>query len=281
MKHLFILLALGSAAYVSADHYNQPACKSGNCPYQQQGRPAYQGNQQVRPANYQQQGQGRFGYNQQQGRPGYYQQDQRSKQGYSQSRDDSDDQDYDDDDDNTSDDSAKSDLVIYKKAQNALSSGLFSSGYDNIFFDVDEGYITLRGNVDSVENKNKIEKTVKDIDGVKGVTNKITVTEKNSGRSNLEIKNTNGKAAADKAAKEYPQDSAATEKDKILNAKIREKLASWISSKNVDAMMIRTNNGTVLIIGTVDKPEDVEKANYQLKDIEGIKSVDNQLKVKK
>lgn len=286
MKHLFTIIALGSAAFVSADQYNQPSCKTGNCPYQQQNRPSYhqqQNQPQNRPGYYQQQGSQQL--NQQQGRTGYY--DQQSQPKYYQDRNqarnmNNDNDDYDDNDDG--DDTASSDLAIFKKAQSALSSGLFSSGYEHVFFDVDDGYITLRGTVDTAENKDKIEKNMKDIEGVKGVTNKITVTDKHKNLDKNADKiddKTRTNPNADKMIKEYPQDSAASQQDKELNAKIRERLASWLSSRNVEAMMIKTKNGEVIILGTVEKPEDVEKVNYQLKDIQGIKNVDNQLKVKK
>jgi len=54
----------------------------------------------------------------------------------------------------------------------------------------------------------------------------------------------------------------------------------WFS-KDYETLVIRTNNGIVVIRGTVDKPEDIQKINDQIKNIEGIRSINNQLIVQK
>ncbi len=298
MKQLFTIIILGSTALVSADqYYGQPSCRSGNC---QAGNRSQQENQQY-------QNQPRYN-SQQQGNssdrfvPRYYQQDgnqagsQQDGQRYNQSVNDrnngnnnrfdrndrynkndnfnnnDNDNDNDDGDDNDGDNSASSDLAIFKNTQSALSSGMFSRAFDNVFFEVDDGYVTLRGTVDTAANKTKAEESVKAISGVKGVTNKITASDSikaGAGQTGA-LQNYSGRTG-------MSQDSAATAEDKQLNDVIRNKLRQWLSTKNVDALVIKNQNGEIVLVGTVDKPEDVKKVDEQVKAINGVKRLDNRL----
>ncbi len=80
--------------------------------------------------------------------------------------------------------------------------------------------------------------------------------------------------------KKYPQDFASNPQDRQLNAKIRDKLNNGWFSKGYQTLVIRTTNGVVVISGTVDKFEDIQKINDQIRDIDGVRSVNNQLTVK-
>ncbi len=72
---------------------------------------------------------------------------------------------------------------------------------------------------------------------------------------------------------------ASNPQDRQLNARIRDKLSNGWFSKGYETLVIRTTNGVVIIGGTVDKPEDIQKIIDQIKDIEGVRSVNNNLKV--
>lgn len=303
MKQLITLTALavlGSGSFISADQYYS-GCPSGNC---QQGGYGYQQDQWQAPSgyyqqrgqrddyqqrgqrdDYQQKGQ-RDDYQQRGQRDDYQQRDQRDdyqqrgqRDNYQQQRDqygnyqqrdqrnyqqrNDQAQNYGDSDNRQGNDqSAAADLALFKKIQQVLSS---DNGFSNVFFDVDDGSVTLRGFVEKADHNAKIEKSVKEIDGVKDVDNQITI----SGAENKSGEANNSK------------DAAATMQDRQLNAKIRERLGKWMARKNIDALVIKTNNGEVVIIGTVDKPEDIQKTNDELKDVDGIKRLDNQLKVNK
>jgi osmotically-inducible protein OsmY len=76
-----------------------------------------------------------------------------------------------------------------------------------------------------------------------------------------------------------PQDAAATEQDKQINAKIRDKLSN-LGIKGFETIILRTQNGIVLISGSVDKVDDITKIKDQVKDVDGVKSVNNQLTAK-
>jgi len=78
----------------------------------------------------------------------------------------------------------------------------------------------------------------------------------------------------------YPQDFAANAQDRQINAKIRDALSNTWFSKDYETLMISTTNGVVIITGTVYKMEDKQKVGDQVKAIDGVKSVNNQLTVK-
>lgn len=68
-----------------------------------------------------------------------------------------------------------SDQEIEKKIKSNLSSW-FSNEYQNVSYDVNNGYVVLRGSVNTLEDKKKVEDAVRKIDGVKQINNQITVT---------------------------------------------------------------------------------------------------------
>jgi osmotically-inducible protein OsmY len=78
----------------------------------------------------------------------------------------------------------------------------------------------------------------------------------------------------------YPQDFAANAQDRQINAKIRDALSNTWFSKDYETLMISTTGGVVVITGTVYKMEDKQKVGDQVKAIDGVRSVNNQLTVK-
>lgn len=76
------------------------------------------------------------------------------------------------------------------------------------------------------------------------------------------------------------QDSAATPQDRQLNAKIRHRLKNWLSSNDVEAIVIKSQDGNVIILGTVQKAEDAKKITDHVQSVEGVKKVDNQVRSK-
>lgn len=72
------------------------------------------------------------------------------------------------------------DQDIAKNVQDTLGGDWFSKGFKTIGFDVRDGTVTLRGSVDSQDNKTKVENSIKKLNGVKKVNNLLIVTkEKN------------------------------------------------------------------------------------------------------
>lgn len=183
-----------------------------------------------------------------------------------------------------------SDQEINTKIRDALGSGWFSKGYENVSYDVNNGNVTLRGSVDTIENKNKVEESVRKIDGVRQVNNQITVDKNSSGTYSDSQrrdgysdsqKRSDGYYDSQKASdNKYSQDHASNSQDRELNAKIRDKLGSGWFSKGYDTVVIRTTNGVVTISGTVDKHEDITKISEQIRSVDGVRSVNNQLTAK-
>jgi len=97
---------------------------------------------------------------------------------------------------------------------------------------------------------------------------------------NYTTSNTYSDSQLQNSEKKYPQDSAATLQDRQLNAKIREKLSGGWFSKGYDALILRTANGVVVISGNVDNNDDIQKIRDQIRNIEGVRSVNDQLNVK-
>lgn len=72
------------------------------------------------------------------------------------------------------------------------------------------------------------------------------------------------------------EDSASTEQDRQINARIRDKLKN-MNIKGYETIILRTQNGIVMISGSIDKMEDLMRIRDQVKGVEGVKSVNNQL----
>ena len=80
--------------------------------------------------------------------------------------------------------------------------------------------------------------------------------------------------------KKFPQDTASNAQDREINAKIRDQLSYGWFSNGFETLVIRTANGVVIISGNVDKPEDMQQINDLIKNIEGVRSIENQMNVK-
>ena len=290
MKNLFTLIALGSVAFISADQYNPPyGNRTGSCPSCNNGGRYYQDQSNNGGRYYQDQSNnGNYQQDQRQNSQGYYQRSNQYDYPQQSSRNQSYDQNqqqgnrsYDRDqqrDNNSyrSQDSnnqrTSSDQEINKKIQDTLSSGWFFKGFKNVSFDVNNGNVNLRGSVDTLENKNKVEDAVRKIDGVRQVNNQIAIVKENS--------DAYSESQLQSSERKYPQDAASNSQDRQINAKIRDKLSNGWFSKGYETLVIRTANGVVVISGTIDKPEDVQKISDQIKEVDGVRSVNPQLTVK-
>lgn len=150
------------------------------------------------------------------------------------------------------------DSQVSDKVKDVVAGGWFASGNRKVEFDVANGNVTLRGTVDSVDEKNKIEQDVRKIDGVRNVNNQIVVQASKPG--------------------DYSQDRYNTDADRQLNTKIRSKLSGWFSTA-YDGVILQTNNGTVILWGTVKNIDDQDKLTTEVKGIDGVRSVQNNTKI--
>lgn len=169
-----------------------------------------------------------------------------------------------------------SDQDIMQKIQDKIGSGWFSKGYQGVNYDVRNGTVTLRGSVETPEDKSKVEDSVRKINGVRQVFNLIIIRPAQSASSDYRSRD----SYTTSSDKNFPNDFASTQQDRDLNNKIRSKLSGTWFGKSYDTLVLRTNNGFVVISGFVEKPEDLQKINERLKDIQGIRSLNNQVQVR-
>lgn len=304
MKKILTLCALGSASFIFADSYNCPNCPGGGY-YQGQGQ--YSQNSQgyyQNDRNYQNSYQNDRDWDRRQNNQDYYQNDrtyqdrnnnyQNSRQNYQDDQnyyqqnsrqnyqDNNQNQTYhqqnsqgyqNDRNYNSNNTQNSSNQDINQQIREALSSGWFSRGYENVSYDVNNGVVNLRGTVETAKNKTDVEDRIKKINGVRQINNNITVSNNSDVKSNYNYSEDKLK----ESEKKFPQDSAATLEDRQLNARIRDKLNNGWFSKGYETLILRTSNGVVVISGTVDKSEDVQKIGDQVKEVEGTRSVNNQL----
>lgn len=190
---------------------------------------------------------------------------------------------------NLSDKKVKSDLDIHKEIRNALVAGWFTEGYPGVIYTVYNGNVTLTGTVKHTDDIKKVEEKVKKLEGVLHVDNQLSVSNADIKRDNgYNSKNTNennlrnySESDLQESEKKHPQDSAATPQDRQLNARIRDKINSgWFSPRN-EAIVLKTANGVVIITGTIERTEDTQKLEKDIKEINGVRSVNSNLSIQR
>lgn len=156
------------------------------------------------------------------------------------------------------------DQEIAKKIQDYLKGGWFSKSYEGVNVRVNNGKVTLSGTVPTNEDKQKIEKDVRNINGVRQLSSDLKATD-NKGEKE----------------KEFPQDAYATSADEQLNKKIRDQISKgwvWNSYKDIS---LHTSNGEVTLEGTVESIDDQYKLMEDVGKVEGVKRVKSNLKISK
>ncbi len=160
---------------------------------------------------------------------------------------------------------AISDQELSKKIHDKIGSGTFSRGYENVNVQVNDGNVTLQGSVQTQADKDKVEKEVRNTEGVMSLVSRLTVQDRNS---------------RDNKSSEFAQDSYNTAADDQLNKKIRDNVSKgwlWDSYKDVT---LNTSNGVVTLEGTVNSPSDQQKLMTEIQKIEGVKQVKSNLQIK-
>lgn len=140
-------------------------------------------------------------------------------------------------------------------------TGWFTNDYKNISLNTSNGRVTLEGYVETDKMKSKLADEVRKIDGVASVNDQVQV------RPSSESKET------------YPQDRFSTESDRRLNVKIRDKITGWFTNdyKNIS---LNTSNGRVTLEGSVDSDKAKNKLADEVRKIEGVTSVTDQVQVR-
>lgn len=180
----------------------------------------------------------------------------------------------------------QSDEELTKKIQDKIGPGWFSRGYEGVNVQVNNGNVTLTGSVKSWDEKEKLDKEVRDMDGVRNLNSQVTIQEDNS-HDNREnrgyLSDSKGYSSDNKGYyskdrdNKFPQDTYASPMDEQLNKKIRDKVSRgwlWNSYKDVT---LNTNNGIVTLEGSVGSPSDQEKLIGEIQKVDGVKSVRSNL----
>ena len=179
-----------------------------------------------------------------------------------------------------------SDNELNKEIKDLLAPGMFTKGYPDVRVEVRNGTVMLTGTVENLDDRAKLEDNIRNVKGVKQVNNQVTTRDKQASYGNSASYGTSttrqsgNEGNINETSKNYSQDTASTEADRHLNARIREKISDGWFGRSYDVVTLRTNNGMVTLVGVVDSSDDVRKINDKLKEVDGIKSVNNQLSVK-
>lgn len=157
---------------------------------------------------------------------------------------------------------AVSDQELSQKVNEKIGPGWFSNGYDQINIQVKDGVVTLSGSVRTASEKEKVEREVRNLDGVVSVNSRIRVQEPNG-----------------KEERKYPQDSASTPMDEQLNKKIRDDVSEgWLWDSYKEASL-NTTNGVVTLEGAVKDMKEQQKLMTKIQKIPGVKSVKSNLRI--
>lgn len=159
------------------------------------------------------------------------------------------------------------DLELTKRIRDKISSSMFTKGYDHVNVRVNNGVVTLIGFVKTQDEKEKLDKEVRNIEGVQNLTSEVLVQD-----SNIE---------KDKSSDKFAHDTFSTPADEQLNKKIRDNVSRgwlWDSYKEV---RLNTNSGVVTLEGVVENASDQQKLMNEVQKIEGVKSVINHLRLNK
>lgn len=159
----------------------------------------------------------------------------------------------------------ESDRQINAKIRDRIS-GWVKDNYKNVSLNTANGTVTIIGVLNSPDDQKTLLIEIRKIDGVRNIVNNTSVVD----NSNSQMKASDAK---------FPQDRGATDADRQLNAKIRDKITGWFTDKYKN-ISLNTSNGVVTINGFVASSEDLTKLLNDLRNIDGIRSVNNNAQVK-
>lgn len=165
---------------------------------------------------------------------------------------------------NSSQVSSSSDQQLTKDIRGKLSSGMFSKGYEQLSVRVNNGDVTLIGTVPTQSDKDKVEKEVRNMTGVRSLNSQITFADSSS---------------ASTTDNKYSKDRFKTPTDQQLNGKIRDNINGWLWDSYPE-VILNTGDGIVILEGWVAAPKDQQSLIDTVGKIEGVKSVKSNLQFK-
>lgn len=166
---------------------------------------------------------------------------------------------------NTADkNAANNDQVLLEQVQYTIERDPDAKKFNNVEFVVKDRVIILKGSVDTEKAHQLLKNKLQQVQGIKDVQDQITVRN-------------------DSPELSYNDQPAANVKvgDSALKAHIEDKLKGGFFSKNYTQVEISVKDGTVTLKGSVENNEDIKELMDRIQGIEGVKTIDNQVVVRK
>ncbi|MBA2727069.1 MAG: hypothetical protein H0U49_02715, partial [Parachlamydiaceae bacterium] len=151
----------------------------------------------------------------------------------------------------------ESDKVINKKIRETIT-GWFSDSYKHVTLETTDGKILVKGKVKDEDAKTKLIDEIKKI--YPNANFDVKVSENIDARDQ-KANTRNNVISDDKAKHDYPQDSASTEGDRVINKKVRDAITGWFTD-DYKYIFLNTSHGKLAINGYVES----EKAKTKLVD---------------
>lgn len=149
----------------------------------------------------------------------------------------------------------------------------FSEFADRIDVKVNDGVVTLKGDVSSDSVKNDVENRVKSVDGVKKVTNNLTV-------SKTDMTVPMDKMVIEKKVVEKKTVDAKSMDDSQLSQRVIQVITTDKEFTSfADRINVKVDKGVVFIKGTVDSDNAKAAIERKIKGIEGVQKVNNEITV--
>lgn len=152
---------------------------------------------------------------------------------------------------------------LRQQLREKLGDGMLSQGYPDVVAEVNDGAVILKGSVRTWEDKERLEKEIRNLDGVKSLESHLGV-----------------QIPSSREPRQFPQDSAGTASDDQLNKKIRDRVSKGWFWDSYQDIRLNTVNGVVTLEGIVDRTRDQQNLISEIQKIEGVKSVINHLSLK-
>lgn len=168
------------------------------------------------------------------------------------------------------DDSTLTAKVKSKLLVNADTSAL------KIGVQTNNGVVTLSGTVPTLVEKTRAEEVASKTDNVKGVVNGITIDSQSIGATNADEKIGNAIEKIAVKTSEMTQPAQPVNDQKILN-----KIKAQLVAAGGTGTDVEVDNGHVVLKGKIPNAQEKTKAEEFAKNIEGVKSVQNLLVIKK
>lgn len=158
-----------------------------------------------------------------------------------------------------------SDQELAKRIQDRIGSGWLSRSYDRVRVLISNGNVTLMGSVPTPEDRERLDKMLRNLDGVKNLNLQLTVQDNFS---------------PNKQKNDFPQDRSANASDEQLNKRIRDRVSRGWFWNNFKDLTLNTSNGVVTLEGSVDSPKDQEQLTNDIQKMDGVRSVRSNLSFK-